>query len=126
MTKKKSIVEFNNKQIENLVRATLYSVLLAPGFFIAFTYWLGAAFSLCGISGCSGGGFGVSYSPSSVQHSLIVSGLVSAIAPFIIFFISKFKWWWIVITILTIVLVPIAGALYIGAGLDGYPIHRLY
>lgn len=86
---------------------------------------MSASISLCGISGCSGGGFGVNYDPESVKSALIWSGIVAATAPFILFFASKFRWWWIVVTIITLIITPLAGAMLIGSGLDGYPLHRI-
>jgi len=125
MSKKVNSTKMTKKQIENTVRGVLYTVLIILGLAIAYIYWFGAAFSLCGISGCSGGGFGVSYNPEAVKSALLWSGIVAAAAPLLIFFISKFKWWWLVIALVTLVATPLIGATLIGAGLDGYPKNRI-
>lgn len=46
-----------------LVTAAVYAVLLLVTGFLA-----------CGISGCSGGGYGPSYSPTATQVALLVTG----------------------------------------------------
>ena len=45
---------------------------------IDLQFLLGAKISRCGISGCSGGGFGVSADPGSVVAFLVGAGLVTA------------------------------------------------
>ncbi len=45
---------------------------------IDLQYILGAKISLCGVSGCSGGGFGVSADPGAVVAFIIGAGLVTA------------------------------------------------
>ncbi|MNQ98234.1 hypothetical protein D3C85_1139160 [compost metagenome] len=124
MPKKNTQTSVLDSSSKDILRAIFYAILIIPGLFFAYMYWFNAGMSLCGISGCSGGGFGVSYDPQATQDALINSGIVAAIGPLIVFFISKFKGQWIIITFLTLVLVPIIGGMYIGAGFDGYPINR--
>jgi hypothetical protein len=125
MSKKFQLNNMSKKQVENTIRGGVYALIFIIALFFSYMYWFSANLSLCGLSGCSGGGFGVSYDPEAVKDSLHKSGLVAAIAPLVIFFISKFKWWWLLVAVLTFLLVPILGAAVIGAGLDGYPIHRI-
>ena len=110
--------------MKNTTRVLLYVALYLSQIGFVVLLWVVAGLSLCGISGCSGGGYGVNYDPTSVQLALIASGVAGAVAPAVIFFISKYKWWWLVIAIVTFFAVPLIGALLIGAGLDGYPINR--
>lgn len=51
--------------IASVVTAAAYAVVLVVTGFVA-----------CGISGCSGGGFGPSFSPRAAQVALLVAGLV--------------------------------------------------
>lgn len=85
MPNKFSLTNMSKRQIKNTVRASVYAVILFVALFVAYIYWFGAGMALCGISGCSGGGFGVSYNPERVKAVLFQSGLVATIAPVIIF-----------------------------------------
>ena len=104
----------------------LYAVLLSPGLAYAYVYWFSAGMSLCGISGCSGGGFGVSYHPETVQYALIMSGVAAASGPFVISLISRSKKRWFMATLATLIVVPVLGSMFIGAGFDGYPLNRKF
>lgn len=117
-------LNLTKKQIEMIIRGMLYTVMAVPGLFFVHLYWFGAAISLCGIHGCEVPALSV-YNPDQVKDGLMKSGLVAAIAPLLIFFISKFKWWWLLIAIATFYFVPIIGANSIGATPDGYPINRV-
>ena len=92
---------------------------MAPGLFYAYVLWFGASLSLCGVFGCTQGF--ASYNPEEVQKSLLMSGIFSAIAPVLIFFISGLKWWWLVVAAVLLILVPVLGFLYVGADFNGYP-----
>lgn len=79
--------------------------------------WAAAAFELCGFSGCGGGGFGRTYSPESVLSLLLLSGIAaSAVARR-----RACSRPTLAVAGMLVVLVPFAGGLVIGAGLDGYP-----
>ena len=49
------------------------------GVVLAVAPTLAAGFTLCGVSGCSGGGFGVATDPGTTRVMLVVAGLVAAL-----------------------------------------------
>jgi hypothetical protein len=98
----------------------MYIAFTLVGLFGAYAYWVGAAISLCGISGCSGGGFGVSYDPETTLRALGISGLLASAAGFIASIHLK-SWRWLVVALVLLISVPIAGALFIGTDFSGYP-----
>lgn len=61
-----------------MTRRRLVLLLLAvPLSLLAYVAVLGAtAFVACGISGCSGGGYGPTYDPVGAQIGLLIAGLV--------------------------------------------------
>jgi uncharacterized membrane protein len=125
MPKKSTPAEASVSNVKDIARVILYAILMLPGFAYAFMWWFSAGMSLCGISGCSGGGFGVSYNPEAVKHALVMSGIAATSGPFIILLISRSKKRWTIITLVTLVLIPALISISIGAGFDGYPIHRI-
>jgi len=122
---KKSYIAGSEKETRENIRGFIYFLMFLLCSVAVYFFWVVAGLSLCGISGCSGGGFGVSYDPGAVQGALIASGIAAAIAPFLIFFISKFKRRWLITAITMLIIIPVIGAAFIGAGLDGYPINYL-
>jgi hypothetical protein len=90
------------------------------GLAVAALLWAAAAFELCGLSGCGGGGFGRTYSPKSVLSLLLLSGIAAAAGPAVAGRRARSRPALAVAGML-LVLVPSAGGLVIGAGLDGYP-----
>ncbi len=102
------------------MKKILFSLACIPGVFLSLVAWVLASWSLCGISGCDGGGFGVSYDPLSVQLFLILSGLVAAATPITLYFVTKARSW-IVVAVVLAIGITFVGGLIIGAGLDGYP-----
>jgi hypothetical protein len=54
-------------------------ILVVLGLVLAVVPTLAAGFVMCGVSGCSGGGFGVSTDPGTTQLLLIVAGLAAAL-----------------------------------------------
>lgn len=123
MAKKSSLTNMSKTQIENTARGGVYTFIFIVALSFSYMYWLGASLSLCGVMGCELPALSV-YGPEEVKNALKMSGLIAAIAPLLIFFISKFKWWWLFIAVATFYLVPIIGASYIGADSEGYPIQR--
>jgi hypothetical protein len=68
-----------NSKIRNLLWAVPTAVLLS------LPQWLVASFAWCGISGCSGGGFGVARGGEWIAVSLsVVNGLIFAVAVFVV------------------------------------------
>lgn len=55
------------------------ALLVVLGVVLAVAPALAAGFTLCGVSGCSGAGFGVSADPGSTRVLLVVAGLVAAL-----------------------------------------------
>ncbi|SEC52185.1 hypothetical protein SAMN04489844_2451 [Nocardioides exalbidus] len=55
------------------------ALLVALGLVLAIVPTLAAGFVMCGVSGCSGGGFGVSTDPGTTRVLLLVAGLVAAL-----------------------------------------------
>lgn len=48
-------------------------------FYLSYWVWVGAAISWCGISGCGGGGFGVSRDPVTTVLLTLLSGALVAL-----------------------------------------------
>lgn len=119
MSNKKTDIIFNR---QTKLRSAVYIAIAFIGAALTYLTWVGAAVSLCGISGCSGGGFGPTYDPESVKRALIGSGFAAAAAPLLIYVVSKFKWWWLLIAVVSFIAAPILGAYIIRAGFDGYPV----
>lgn len=67
--------------INSKVRSLLWTVPLA--FMLSLPSWFVAAFAWCGISGCSGGGFGVSTGTQWLAITLsVLNGVICAVAVF--------------------------------------------
>lgn len=127
MTKTPTQDHLSEKERTIIIKVFLYLLLFVPVLYIAFIYFIAASMSLCGVSGCSGGGYGVSYDPGGTQMYALIGGAVTAVAPFVMFLVSKYNRRWLVATVVCLVLVPVLILLLIGAGLDGYPInHTVY
>jgi hypothetical protein len=62
----------------------VHLALLLPGLVPAAVLAFIASFTICGISGCSGGGFGRSTDPNTTLALLVLAGLVAA-APLAIY-----------------------------------------
>ncbi len=93
---------------------TVLGVLAVP------LLWGVAAFSLCGISGCGGGGFGRTYSPAWVLVSLLLSGVAAAAGPATAARRAASRPAPVAAALL-LLLVPVLGAVVVGARPDGYP-----
>jgi hypothetical protein len=52
--------------------------LLVPGLVLAGVFTMIASFTICGVSGCSGGGFGRSTDPNTTLGLLVAAGILSA------------------------------------------------
>jgi hypothetical protein len=52
--------------------------LLVPGLVLAGVCTIIASFTICGVSGCSGGGFGRSTDPTTTLGLLVAAGILSA------------------------------------------------
>ncbi len=63
----------------NRVSGRVVAVLVVLGLVLAVAPALVAGFSICGVSGCSGGGFGRSTDPNATLAMLAVTGLVAAL-----------------------------------------------
>jgi|EndMetStandDraft_4_1072995.scaffolds.fasta_scaffold343737_3 hypothetical protein len=98
----------------------MYIAFTITGVLGALAYWVGASISLCGISGCSGGGFGVSYDPEGTLYALVVSGIIASLPGFIASIHLK-SWRWLIAAFVLLVGMPIAGSLVVGVDLSGYP-----
>lgn len=55
------------------------ALLVVLGLVLAVAPTLAAGFTVCGVSGCSGGGFGRSTDPGTTQLLLVVAGVVAAL-----------------------------------------------
>ncbi|CAM3922624.1 hypothetical protein [Nocardioides zeicaulis] len=55
------------------------ALLVVLGVVLAAAPTLAAGFTLCGVSGCTGGGFGVSTDPGTTRALLVVAGVVAAL-----------------------------------------------
>ncbi|HEY0645801.1 MAG TPA: hypothetical protein VGD39_20480 [Nocardioides sp.] len=61
------------------ISAPLAAALVVLGVVLAVAPAFIARFTICGISGCSGGGFGRSTDPGSTQLWLLATGVVAAL-----------------------------------------------
>lgn len=55
------------------------ALLVVLGLVLATAPTLAAGFTLCGVSGCSGAGFGVATDPGTTRVLLVVAGLVAGL-----------------------------------------------
>lgn len=97
-----------------------YIVLTVMFVIMGASLWLTASMTLCGISGCTGGGFGVTYDPEATLWSLAFSGIIAAIPAFIAS-INLRSPIWLAIGIALLIIMPVTGSLIIGTDLSGYP-----
>jgi len=95
-------------------------VAAAAGVLLVAGLWITSGFALCGLSGC-GGGFGRSYAPGWVLGLLAATGLAAAGWPAAAARRSRSARL-LAVAAAVLVVVPVAGGLVIGAGLDGYPV----
>jgi hypothetical protein len=63
----------------NRVSGRVAAVLVVLGLALAIAPAILSAITICGVSGCSGGGFGVSTDPDSTLVLLAVTGLAAAL-----------------------------------------------
>ncbi|MCX6433092.1 MAG: hypothetical protein NTX29_09985 [Actinobacteria bacterium] len=54
-------------------------VLFPCASLLSYTLWVVAAFTMCGVSGCGGGGFGRSENPAATGVLVLVSGAVAGL-----------------------------------------------
>ncbi len=91
------------------------------GVFLAAAPWFLGALSVCGLSGCSGGGFGRSIDPSGTRGWMLVTGLAFA-APFLLAALVLRARLMVIAAVALLVLgYPLAG-LAVGARPDGCPL----
>lgn len=95
----------------DIFRIVIYLALLVGGFYALSAYWTLVAFSHWGDA-----------EQASLSSDLIGGGVVASIAPLIIYFISKFKWWWLAISLILLITVPVLAAYRFNIDLmSGYP-----
>lgn len=82
--------------------------------------WLNASMTLCGFSGCTGSGSGVSYNPETTLWYLALSGIIAAIPAFIASIHLRSPIW-LATGIGLLIIMPITGSLIVGVDLGGYP-----
>lgn len=81
-------------------------------------------FLACGVSGCSGAGFGPSFSPVAAQAGLLLAGL--SLVPFTLVCVSgrSSRWWPVVAAALAVAGGSLVAMLLLGLGADGCPAGR--
>src|SRR4051794_160469 len=94
----------------------LFLVGLIPAAILGFI----ARFTICGISGCSGGGFGRSTDPNTTLTLLVCAGLVAA-APMALYALVHRSRRTAVLAALAAILVSVAAGLMIGSDFRGCP-----
>jgi hypothetical protein len=94
----------------------LFMVGLMPASILVFI----ARFTICGISGCSGGGFGRSTDPNTTLTLLVCSGMVAA-APMAIYALARRSRRTALLAALAAILVSMAAGLIIGSDFRGCP-----
>jgi len=102
------------------ISLTFVLAIAVPGLVLAGVLTFVASFAMCGISGCSGGGFGRSTDPSLTRGLLVAAGLLAA-APWAIYALwSKSLRLALAASLLAIVVCLCAGWL-IGSDFRGCP-----
>lgn len=99
---------------------TIYIILTIMAVIMACGAWVNASFSLCGLSGCTVGGLGVSHDPQRTLWLVVLSGIIASFPAFIAGLHLKSLVWYIIGFTLLITM-PLIGSLIIGVDLSGYP-----
>lgn len=100
--------------------AGLGIALLVPGLVLAGILTFFASFWICGISGCSGGGFGRSTDPSGTLGLLVAAGILSA-APLAIYALWRKSLKLALFAGLLAIVVSITAGWLIGSDFGGCP-----
>ena len=98
------------------VHLALLAVGLAPAAVLAFI----ASFTICGISGCSGGGFGRATDPNSTLMLLACTGLVAA-APLALYALWRRRRSTALFAAAVAIAVSVGSGLLIGSDFRGCP-----
>lgn len=96
------------------------TLLVVLGVVLAAAPTLAAGFTLCGVSGCTGGGFGVSTDPGTTRVLLLVAGVVAALPLAIYALVRRSGRLGACAAALAVVATLLAGAV-IGSDLRGCP-----
>jgi EamA domain-containing membrane protein RarD len=91
-----------------------------PGLVLAGIVTLVASFTICGVSGCSGGGFGRSTDPATTLALLVAAGILSA-APLGVYAVLRKSLRVALVAVLLAILVSIAAGWLIGSDFRGCP-----
>jgi hypothetical protein len=94
--------------------------LAVPGLLLAGILTLIASFTICGVSGCSGGGFGRSTDPNATLGLLVAAGVLSA-APLAIYAVRRRSRTVALVAGLLAIVVSIAAGWLIGSDFRGCP-----
>jgi hypothetical protein len=96
------------------------AALLVPGLVLAGVLTFAARFTICGVSGCSGGGFGRSTDPTTTLWLLIAAGILAA-APLAGYALWRKSLRLALFAGLMAIVVSIAGGWLIGSDFRGCP-----
>jgi hypothetical protein len=98
----------------------VHLALLVVGLALAAVVTFIASFAICGISGCSGGGFGRATDPNATLMLLVCAGLVAA-APLAIYALWRRLLWTALFAAAVAIVVSIGSGLLVGADFRGCP-----
>ena len=96
--------------------------VIAAGLILAFVLMSGAKFAMCGMFGCTGGGFGRVTDPATTRVFLVAAG-IGAAAPLAWYAAWARNRWLALTAVIVAVLTPVMAGLLIGADIHGCPRH---
>lgn len=99
----------------DIMKSGLKSVAYTSGIIVAVLLWATAGIYLCGIYGCSNGGFEVDTNSIMALGALILSGVATSMTPFITTLKTTYKRRWYIITIVTFSITVLLGMVVIDA-----------
>lgn len=97
----------------DIMKSGLKSVAYTSGIIVAVLLWATAGIYLCGIYGCSNGGFEMDTNSIMALGALILSGIATSLAPSITALKHRNKKRWIIISILVFILTILLGIVVI-------------
>jgi hypothetical protein len=104
----------------NRVSGRVVTALVVLGLVLAAGPALAAGFSICGVSGCSGGGFGRATDPGTTRLLLLATGVVAAL-PLAIFALVRRSGRLGAYALALAVVATLLAGLVIGSDLRGCP-----
>ena len=102
------------------VPGRVVAVVVVLGAVLAVVPTVAAGFTMCGVSGCSGGGFGRSTDPGTTQLLLVAAGVVAALPLTVLAVVRRHAGLGVAAAALAVLATVVAGLL-IGSDVHGCP-----